>query len=58
MTVIKELSKIYMEKTMRSREIYEELSKIVPGAVGSQVRWFSPYPFFVEGADFDLWQIL
>lgn len=51
MTVIKELSKVYVKKTVRSRGIYEELSKIVPGAVGSQVRWFSPYPFFVERAE-------
>lgn len=51
MTIAKELSKIYAEKTVMSREIYEELSKIMPGAVGSEVRWFPPYPFFVEKAD-------
>lgn len=31
--------------------VMEELSEIMPSAVGSQVRWFSPYPFFVEKAE-------
>jgi len=31
--------------------VMEELAEIMPRAVGSQVRWFSPYPFFVEKAE-------
>lgn len=48
---MKEILKTYVKKTVRSREKYKELSKIMPGAVGSAIRWFSPYPFFVEKAE-------
>lgn len=46
--LIDELTNKYMEKTYRSYEICKEISKYIPGGVGSQVRWFNPYPFYIE----------
>jgi glutamate-1-semialdehyde 2,1-aminomutase len=49
--LIDDVTNKYMEKTYRSYEVYKEISKYIPGGVGSQVRWFSPYPFYIERGD-------
>lgn len=41
----------YIKRTSKSRELYEELSEYLPGGVGSHIRWFEPYPFYLDRAD-------
>jgi len=35
----------------KSRILFEKASKVIPGGVNSPVRYFHPYPFFVESAN-------
>ena len=35
----------------KSRILFEKASKVIPGGVNSPVRYFKPYPFFVESAN-------
>ena len=35
----------------KSRILFEKASKVIPGGVNSPVRYFQPYPFFVESAN-------
>lgn len=35
---------------VKSKELFEEAKKLIPGGVNSPVRAFEPYPFFVEKA--------
>ncbi|MBS7623218.1 glutamate-1-semialdehyde 2,1-aminomutase [Candidatus Bathyarchaeota archaeon] len=39
-----------MAKLLRSRDLFERASKIIPGGVNSPVRMFKPHPFFTEKA--------
>lgn len=41
---------VYMERTKRSRELYQRASKVMPGGVSHRYRFIAPYPFFVEQA--------
>lgn len=48
----------YLNKTSKSREIFEEVSSFVPGAVGSAIQFFKPYPIFgVRGYGSRLWDV-
>lgn len=35
----------------QSRRLFERATKVIPGGVNSPVRYFQPYPFFVESAN-------
>ena len=35
----------------KSRDLFERARKVIPGGVNSPVRYFKPYPFFVESAN-------
>jgi glutamate-1-semialdehyde 2,1-aminomutase len=35
----------------KSRVLFERATKVIPGGVNSPVRYFKPYPFFVESAN-------
>lgn len=41
---------VYMERTKRSRELYERARKVTPGGVSHRYRFVVPHPFFVEEA--------
>lgn len=48
----------YLAKTPKSREIFEEVSKYVPGAVGSAIQFFKPYPIFgLRGSGSRVWDV-
>ena len=40
----------YIEKTKISRDWYERACRVFPGGVSHNIRFFEPYPFFVERA--------
>ena len=40
--------KIYEKKTKSSKELYNKLKKIIPGGVSHNIRYYPPYPIFVE----------
>ncbi len=40
----------YEDKTRRSKGLFERSRRLVPGGVCHSLRFFPPYPFFVEGA--------
>ncbi len=44
------LLNIYLSKTIKSRELFQEASKYTPGGVHSSLRYFQPYPFYVSRA--------
>jgi len=46
----KELERGYLERTRRSRELYERASKVMPAGVTYAIRYFKPYPVFIERA--------
>lgn len=41
----------YRKKTPKSREIYEKAREIFPGGIQHNIRFFQPYPFFVNRAE-------
>ncbi|MFQ6075012.1 MAG: aspartate aminotransferase family protein [Candidatus Bathyarchaeia archaeon] len=41
----------YLKKTPKSREIYEKAREIFPGGIQHNIRFFKPYPFFVNRAE-------
>ncbi|MEM2202791.1 MAG: aspartate aminotransferase family protein [Sulfolobales archaeon] len=45
------LEKIYVERTRRSRELFERAYRILPGGVTYTVRFMKPYPPYIERAD-------
>ena len=42
--------KLYESKTKRSREIYEEARKVLPGGVAGNSSFMKPYPLYVDKA--------
>jgi len=50
--------KIYLEKTQKSKKIFEEAQKYVPGGVASPIRYCKPYPFYVtKGYGSRIWDV-
>jgi glutamate-1-semialdehyde 2,1-aminomutase len=41
----------YMERTKRSRQLYERACKVMPGGVSHRYRFIAPHPFFIEAAE-------
>lgn len=41
----------YMERTKRSRDLYERACKVMPGGVSHRYRFIAPHPFFVDKAE-------
>lgn len=41
---------LYLERTKRSRELYEKARKLMPGGVSHRYRFIAPHPFFVKEA--------
>jgi glutamate-1-semialdehyde 2,1-aminomutase len=42
--------KIYLEKTSRSKELFERARKVLPGGVSYTIRYYSPYPAYIVRA--------
>ncbi len=40
----------YRRRTIRSRRLYSRSAKIFPGGISHNIRYFEPYPFFVNSA--------
>jgi glutamate-1-semialdehyde 2,1-aminomutase len=48
----------YLIKTSKSREMFEEVSAYIPGAVGSAIQFFRPYPIFAQrGYGSKIWDV-
>jgi glutamate-1-semialdehyde 2,1-aminomutase len=45
-----EIEETYKKRTSKSRALFEEARNYLPYGVGSNFRYFEPYPFFVEEA--------
>jgi glutamate-1-semialdehyde 2,1-aminomutase len=41
---------LYLERTRRSRQLYERATKVMPGGVSHRYRFIAPHPFFVKEA--------
>lgn len=41
----------YKKKTAKSAVLYDKISKLMPGGVGSNFRYFKPYPFYITRGD-------
>ncbi len=55
--VVNEVRK-YLERTPRSREIYESISEYIPLGVNSNQRYYSPYPlYFSEARGSRIWDV-
>lgn len=48
--VKEETVKKYTARTSKSKKLWEEAREVVPGGIGSSVRYFKPYPFFISKA--------
>ncbi|MGI0036670.1 MAG: aspartate aminotransferase family protein, partial [Nitrososphaera sp.] len=44
---MRDIVRFYERKTPKSRRLYSRASKVFPGGVSHNIRYFSPYPFFV-----------
>lgn len=42
--------RIYENKTFKSKNLYDRSSKVFPGGVNHNIRFFEPYPFFTKAA--------
>lgn len=42
--------KSYERRTAKSRKLYARATKVFPGGISHNIRFFEPYPFFVESA--------
>jgi glutamate-1-semialdehyde 2,1-aminomutase len=40
----------YTSRTPKSKKLWEEAREAIPGGIGSGVRYFEPYPFFISKA--------
>ncbi|UCH70158.1 MAG: glutamate-1-semialdehyde 2,1-aminomutase [Candidatus Bathyarchaeota archaeon] len=50
MMVKKETVEDYTVRTPTSKKLWEEAREVLPGGIGSGVRYFEPYPFFLSKA--------
>ena len=41
----------YVQKTPKSKKLFEEARKYLPGGVSYAIRFFEPYPFYVSSAE-------
>jgi glutamate-1-semialdehyde 2,1-aminomutase len=41
---------LYLERTKRSRELYQKAARLMPGGVSHRYRFIAPHPFFVREA--------
>lgn len=48
--VKEETLKTYTTKTPKSKKMWETAKELIPYGVGSSIRYFEPYPFFIERA--------
>ncbi len=54
----KQLLEKYLERTPRSRGLYEKASHRLPGGVNYHIRYYSPYPVFIDRAlDKKVWDV-
>ncbi|MFX1519647.1 MAG: aspartate aminotransferase family protein [Promethearchaeota archaeon] len=44
-----EFSDEYIKKTSRSKDLFERAMKVMPGGVCHNIRYFPPYPIFIDG---------
>ena len=44
----KRYHRVYEERTGKSRSLYEKAKRHLPGGVTYHIRWFKPYPLFIE----------
>jgi glutamate-1-semialdehyde 2,1-aminomutase len=49
--VKEETVKIYTARTPKSKKMWEDAKEAIPSGVGSSVRYFEPYPFFIDRAE-------
>jgi len=48
----------YLKRTRKSKEIFKEISGLIPGGVNSTIRFFEPYPIYaVKGYGSRLWDV-
>ncbi len=53
-----ELVPRYVEKTKRSREMFEQAKRVLPGGATYHIRYFKPYPLFIErGSGSRVWDV-
>ncbi len=48
--MIDRYTRIYLERTRRSRELFERARRVLPGGTTYQIRYFSPYPVYMMRA--------
>jgi glutamate-1-semialdehyde 2,1-aminomutase len=41
----------YLDRTPRSKKLFERAQKVMPGGVSHRIRFFPPYPIFLQRAD-------
>ncbi len=49
--LVKELESEYIKRTPRSRELFEKSKRFMPGGVSYAIRYFKPYPAFIQRAE-------
>ncbi|HEX2014491.1 MAG TPA: aspartate aminotransferase family protein [Nitrososphaera sp.] len=47
---MRQVAKNYERRTAKSRILYARSSKVFPGGISHNIRYFEPYPFFVDSA--------
>src|SRR5688500_20347334 len=40
----------YMQRTAKSKKLYSRSTKVLPCGISHNIRYYEPYPFFVESA--------
>ena len=48
-TLLARIAADYESKTQRSREVFVRASKVLPGGVSGNLRYFAPYPLYMKG---------
>ncbi|ADN51805.1 aspartate aminotransferase family protein [Vulcanisaeta distributa] len=48
--LIDKYTKIYAERTGKSRELFERARRVLPGGTTYQIRYFAPYPIYITRA--------
>ena len=48
--LIDKYTKIYFERTGKSRELFERARRVLPGGTTYQIRYFAPYPIYITRA--------